>query len=332
MTLPELRTYVRELTGVYSADLVSDALIDRWVNESYFELARMQVWPWLPIVTLSGSASPAFESQYHQVLAYRAAVRVLRFMSDDTTRSESYTQEAQLIIADMEKDYLPALAPATSGTLAQLRQFTKDLTGMYDGSVSDAMISAYLNDSYAELASAKDWDWLESTYQVPVPAYVGGRHTINLPFGTRRVMDAVLFSPDNSIKKMIQVPTLNDVSDWDNEVKYDVNVSGVMTFAPAQSSEYSVRVRYLIAAGTLADGDTPAFLPQFHKILAYRAAVKILSYARPEDPRIALYGGEYQSLFDSMITMYELSHDSYPIQLSSEGNNYRSYVPWFRPA
>jgi hypothetical protein len=332
MNLPDIRTYVRNLTGIQTTDLVSDALIDAWINEAYFELGRMQVWPWLPITTLAGTASPAFDAQYHPVLAYRAAIKVLRFLSDDTQRAEAYTQEAQLIIIDMQKDYLPALAPGASSTLAQLRRFTKDLSGMYDGSISDAMINAFINDAYFELASARDWDWLEANIEVPVPAFTSGKHTINLTSGTRRILDAVLVSPEGTVKRMIQVPTLSDVSDWDNEVKYDVTVSGVMTFAPEQPTDYTVRVRYMTAAPTLGESDSPAFLYQFHKILAYRAAVKILVASKPDDPRIGIYSGEYQSMYDSLLAMYELDHDTFIIQMGSEGNNYRSYVPWFRPA
>lgn len=47
MTLAELRAYVRDLTGVYSTDLLPDTLLDRWLKESYSELNRAEDWPWL---------------------------------------------------------------------------------------------------------------------------------------------------------------------------------------------------------------------------------------------------------------------------------------------
>lgn len=47
MTLAELRTYVRDLTGVYSTDLLPDTLLDRWLAESYSEFNRSDDWPWL---------------------------------------------------------------------------------------------------------------------------------------------------------------------------------------------------------------------------------------------------------------------------------------------
>jgi hypothetical protein len=56
MTLAELRTYVRDLTGVYSTDLLSDALLDRWLNESYSEINRANDWSWLTDIA-SGTLS-----------------------------------------------------------------------------------------------------------------------------------------------------------------------------------------------------------------------------------------------------------------------------------
>lgn len=334
MNLSDINTYTRDLTGVYSTDVISDALLNRWINESYRELARLQTWPWLPVTDLSvGTDIPAFDAEYHHVLAYRAAMRVLRFQADDTTRGEAYLQEYQAIVQDMLKAYLPALAPALSGTLAQLRRIVRDLSGVYDDSISDAMLNRMINESYNELAVSRDWDWLEANVEVAVPAFTAGKHTINLANGTRRVLEAYLVGDDGSVREMIQVPHLSDVTEWDNNVKYDVTVNGVLTFAPEQEASNSVRVRYLTANVEMAvDSDTPAFLSQFHGILAYRAAVKVLSLAGADDARIAVYGAEYQSMFESMLALYELDHDTNVIQMGKEGLNFRSYIPWFKPA
>jgi len=47
MTLAELKTYVRDLTGVYSTDLLPDTLLERWLAESYSEFNQSEDWPWL---------------------------------------------------------------------------------------------------------------------------------------------------------------------------------------------------------------------------------------------------------------------------------------------
>ena len=47
MNLTDLRTYVRDLTGIYSTDLLPNALLDRWLQEAYSELNRQDEWPWI---------------------------------------------------------------------------------------------------------------------------------------------------------------------------------------------------------------------------------------------------------------------------------------------
>jgi hypothetical protein len=47
MTLSDLRSYVRDLTGVYSTDILPDALLDRWLAEAYTEVNRVEDWPWM---------------------------------------------------------------------------------------------------------------------------------------------------------------------------------------------------------------------------------------------------------------------------------------------
>ena len=37
-TLSTLRTYTRDLTGIYTTDIISDDLLGRWINEAYFEV------------------------------------------------------------------------------------------------------------------------------------------------------------------------------------------------------------------------------------------------------------------------------------------------------
>jgi len=56
MTLAELITYCRDLTGLYSTDLLPDTLVTKWLNESYSELNREQDWPWV-VFNATGTAS-----------------------------------------------------------------------------------------------------------------------------------------------------------------------------------------------------------------------------------------------------------------------------------
>jgi len=188
MNRTALTTHVRDLTGIYSSDVVSDTLIHTWINEAYNEIARERDWDWLELthsgtvpaavdgihtinltngtrrvlsayiidingnveemvqapeldhveisdsqirydvnfsgvfkfapeqdtnktvkirytrtnVELStGTDSPVFDSQFHVALAYRAAVKVLAFVSDDTNRTEYYLAEYASLLDGM---------------------------------------------------------------------------------------------------------------------------------------------------------------------------------------------------------------------------------------
>ena len=56
MTLAELITYTRDLTGIYSTDLLPDTLLTRWLQESYSEFNRSNDWPWMNATTTGNLA------------------------------------------------------------------------------------------------------------------------------------------------------------------------------------------------------------------------------------------------------------------------------------
>lgn len=336
MNLVELSDYTRDLTGVYAKDVVSDTLMYRWINESYFELARRQTWPWLPVSTLVATpspTSPAFDAEFHQVLSYRAAIKVLRFTADDTPRSEAYTQEYNSLVGDMENQYLSGQATGTSATLTQMVRLVRDLTGIYDKDVvSDAVVKVYLNNAYNEVARLRDWDWLENTESVSMPAFINGVHTVNLTNGTRRVLEAYVVDPEGFSEAILERPSLLDVGVNDYRAYYDVTTAGVVTVAPQQDSTFFLKFRYTRANVNMGDSDGPLFADQFDMILVFRAAMSVLSQVQAEDGRIALYGEEYTAMLDGMVNYYELDHNTTSIQLGADGLRPVKYYPWFKPA
>ena len=218
--------------------------------------------------------------------------------------------------------------------LAALRQHVRDLTGVFSTDVvSDTLITTWLNESYNEVARDRDWDWLESTYTVAMPAAVNGIHTINLPNGTRRVLSAYIVGSNGDVEEMIGTSELDHVEPEDAQLKYDVNFSGVFRFAPEQESPKTIKVRYTIVNVNLATNtDVPAFAEQFHAILAYRAAVKVLQFLSDDTNRSDYYLSEYASLLSGMYSLYELDHDYRTFQIGVDGVDTRKYFPWFRPS
>jgi hypothetical protein len=174
-----LRTYTRDLTGIYTTDIISDDLLGRWINEAYFEVGRMHKWSWAGLVTtLGNSDSPAFPAQFHQVLAYRAAVKVLQFESDDTKRSEFFMNEYNILVADMYKYDLQANAYAVTNTMAGLISNVRTWLEDYSDRISDSVINNKIMDVYDELYEGATWSFSKT----PFPG-MGWDYTRALVFG-----------------------------------------------------------------------------------------------------------------------------------------------------
>ena len=334
MNVASLIQYARDLSGVYSSDVVPDSLITRWINESYFGIYRQGDWPWGPPTELvTGTDIPAFDDQFHAVLAYSAAIAILGFSSDDTKRAELYSGQVQSFVTDMRVFYFPSAATGSSNTLTTLVRLVRDLIGSYDNkAVTSDLIKVHINRAYNELANMHDWDWLERSYSGEMPTPSAGVHTVMLTNGTRRVLDAVAVMKNGEVREMVQTPNLDLIEENASGIYYDVTVAGVLKMKPVQYNVEEVKFRYTQANVNLTDSTGPLFLPQFNTMLAYRAAASLMMVMAPNDPRIATFMAEYQSMYEGMWKLYELDHDDRTFQMGQDGIETRRFYPWFRPA
>jgi len=217
-----------------------------------------------------------------------------------------------------------------------IRNFIRDLTGIVSTDVvSDSLINRWISEAYNEIARERDWDWLEATQSNSLPDAVDNVHTVSLSNGTRRVLSAYLTSAVGFVRELSQVSELDHIMLYDDDryPKYDVNFSGVVTIAPQQPEGETYSIRYTQSNVDLTlDADVPAFDAQFHSAIAYRAAVKVLQFVSDDTDRAEYYFGEYASLLNGMVNLYELNHDDRTFQLGETGQEDRKYFPWFRPA
>jgi hypothetical protein len=330
MNLSELRARARDLTGVYSTDLVSDTLLTAWINEVYDKVGRLYAWPWLGSkVPLSAATDvPAWSIRdFDVVLAYLAAIRILETQADDTQRGQAYTAIAGDLVQDMFTEFLTgAETPSIPSTRAQLRQYLRNLMKEYTDSYSDATLNQFLNEAYAELSREKDWTWLE---QVQTNTLNAGVTTFTLTNGNRRVLEMDIIDPNGS-KEVKQVPVVYDVDPSSSTVYYDVSNSGVVTIAPAQTTQIEIKTRYIPNYTVLtSDSSVPAFDANFAIILVYRAAVKLATLAGDAKKR-EIFVAEYTTLVGQFISYYQNDHDTTPLQLGAESLVSRKYLPWFR--
>ena len=161
LNLLQLRTYVRDLTGVYSTDIISDALLTRWINESYRELTNSQNWPWAPLVIdLVNDTDTVVVALIDTYLSYRTAVKVLNFEADDTTRAEQYGKEAASVYDQLVLQYLSGATffPPTTGT--DFNKYVRFLLGTYNDAVDDSFIQVKLAEISQELLARYNWPFL----------------------------------------------------------------------------------------------------------------------------------------------------------------------------
>jgi hypothetical protein len=333
LTLTELRTYVRDLTGVYATDLISDTILTRWVNEAYYELHRSEAWSWTPTTLSSGSDTPSFDSQFHQILAYRVAAKVLGTQADDTQRYELYVREYDLLLTSMREYYFPRNAVGATVTFSSMIQAVRDLSGVNSNAINTNLIKQWINEAYTVLCNRRDWEWLEAT-QTFVNVDDTGPYL--LTDGCRRVLSCRLLDANGDIEEVFDRPDTNNVRSNRNFAYYDVDVDGNILLSPAErfdgSETYIMTVRYTKATPILVNNsDMVDVNQQFASIVTYSAAVQALMFVgQADNPRVKAYSDIVAALYEALVSQYELSHDTTSFQLGAEGREIQQYPYWLR--
>jgi hypothetical protein len=143
MTLAELRSYVRDLTGVYSTDILPDTLVNRWLQEAYTEVSLTEPWPWMvsrvtgtlaaggSTITLSGCGGRVREVVFVTPNGQRVQIPSAKFVirTVDGDESEQYSVSSTTLTVDPVYDvdvvyditfYKAVPALATSGTASSI--------------------------------------------------------------------------------------------------------------------------------------------------------------------------------------------------------------------
>jgi hypothetical protein len=337
MNLGDMRTYVRDLTGVYSTDIISDTLLTRWINEVYDEVARSQNWSWLgsKVPLVNNGDSPVFDAQYHLILPYRVSSKVLKTQADDTKRGEVYDTTALEAYAQMVQDYFNEesnLAPNTKDTLTQL---TRDLLREYSKELGEDLIKMMLTQSYIELANMDDWAWLEQSYFESQMSESNG-NVVTISSGARKILEVSIYR-DRKVKELMERPwSLNLEPDGD-EKYYAIQDGfngpgggGQIIVVPGLISPADIQIRYILDVSEWPQNDILPFGTKFAPLLAYMAAFRLGTIYGAEQSKL----GGLQSIIDSMLSTmrkeYILTSSLTSFQLGETGMETRKYFPWFR--
>lgn len=188
MTLLEIRNLVRTLTGIQSTDILTTPLLNVLVNESLFEVYRSasNSWGFNQTALSSDGSTPPFEAQFHGVVVYRTAAKVLAFTADTTPRGQAFMAEYDALLFDMKKYYFSQTTYSdinSFSSITELIQAVRAATKVYDDGVANfSTIQQIINVAYNEFTHFKKWNFYKRYAQVPLSSFPYGMYGFSNSF------------------------------------------------------------------------------------------------------------------------------------------------------
>lgn len=175
--------------------------------------------------------------------------------------------------------------------LAELRWRTRELVGPIADTeleTSPDDLDLLLNASERNLLGQRPWRFLESELAVTT---VAGQATYTLtpPAGSEvRRVRGVALTVGGTVRLLRPRPAFAldqraDADDRDEPREYVLTPAGALTLVPTPDAAYSLTVRATLTSARMsADADVPALPEDFHELLAYSAAARVLRRRRAD--------------------------------------------------
>lgn len=191
--------------------------------------------------------------------------------------------------------------------LSELRTRVRRLTGIRDTDyLSDAEVDATVNEVYRELAGADDWPFLMRTHEV---ATVAGTAEYALPATFRRFTSANIVGSERRAldqRPAIELDALDTVDDdepeWFAQVA-DASGQRILLW-PTPDAVYTVTLRGYVEVDDLSAGTSPVWSEEFHPLIAYGAAARLLAEEGDDSGRAERYEAELRDALGRMMQRY----------------------------
>lgn len=209
--------------------------------------------------------------------------------------------------------------------LADLVARTRALSGIRLQSLrTDEQVEQVLNESYQEVLGLQPWPFLRGTSTVALAAEAT---TLNVPSTFRYITGVVVTMGDEEYR--LKQTTVDQLDEWDSDEVGEPNYYARITdrqlrIWPAPEATASVLVRGQLEFETLGSGDEPEFAEQFHPILAYRAATRLLQEEGDDSGRSESYQLEAAGYLGRMERFYLASNDIGLIRMGSQRERRRA--------
>jgi hypothetical protein len=196
--------------------------------------------------------------------------------------------------------------------LNALRDRARALSGIRLQSLrSDEQIDAVLNEAYQEIVSLHQWPFLRSSAQISISS---GTDTFETPNGFSEItgVSYSLNSGDSFRLQPITIDELDRLNDESGEpVMYARITDKEFAIWPSPDASVTFTIRGKQSVGPLSsDSSQPIFDSQFHPMLSYRAASRMLAEEGDDSGRAEFYQNEANVFFARMQQFYLRSGDA----------------------
>lgn len=209
--------------------------------------------------------------------------------------------------------------------LTDLVARTRALSGIRLQSLrTDEQIEQVLNESYQEVLGIQPWPFLRGSQTIALAAEAT---TLTVP-STFRYLTGVVLTMEGEEYRLRQT-TVDQLDEWDSdevgEPQYYARVTDrQLRVWPAPEAAASVLVRGQLEFATLGPSDSPQFAEQFHPVLAYRAATRLLQEEGDDSGRSESYQLEAAGYLGRMEKFYLASNDIGLIRMGSQREGRRA--------
>lgn len=210
--------------------------------------------------------------------------------------------------------------------LSDLVARTRSLSGIRLESLrTDEQIEQVVNESYQEILGLYPWPFLKGTATVSMAAEA---ETFTVPTTFRWMSGVVLTMGDKTVR--LKQTTVDQIDEWDadeiGEPEYYARITDrTVRVWPAPEDAATIAVKGQLEFDSLtAANDEPEFAEQFHPLVAYRAAVRLLQEEGDDSGRSEAYQFDAASYLGRMEKFYMGSGDIGLIRIGSQRERRRA--------
>ena len=197
--------------------------------------------------------------------------------------------------------------------LSSLRDRARALSGIRLQTLrSDEQIDAVINEAYQEVISLSQWSFLRASQQVVIAS---GVNSFETPTGYSEVT-SISYTNDGGNSVRLQSTTIDEIDRLRDEEGPEPFLYARVTDrefviwpTPNASITFTTRGKQTVEMLS-SDSDEPVFDEQFHPMLAYRAASRMLAEEGDDSGRAEFYQQEANTFFARMQQFYTRTPDS----------------------